>query len=160
HRDLGIHSGIINDAALRLIEKGVATGERKTLDRRVAIAGLLGGTDALFRVAHRNSRLELRGTSYTHDREVLAQSHQLVAINAALEVDLTGQVNAEVAAGRYVGAIGGAVDFLRGAARSRGGMPVVALPSTSKGASRVVAKLSGPVSTPRSEEIVVVTEHG
>ncbi|MCW2856563.1 MAG: acetyl-CoA hydrolase/transferase [Marmoricola sp.] len=160
HRDLGIHSGIINDAALRLIESGVATGERKTLDRRVAIGGLLGGTDSLFRFAHRNSRLELRGTTYTHDPEVLAQSHQLVAINAALEVDLTGQVNAEVAAGRYVGAIGGAVDFLRGAARSRGGIPIVALPSTSKGASRVVAKLSGPVSTPRSEEIVVVTEHG
>lgn len=165
HRDLGIHSGIINDAALRLIRAGVATGERKTLDRKVAIGGLLGGTEDLFRFAHRNARLELRSTAYTHDPAVLAQSHQLVAINAALEVDLTGQVNAEVAAGRYVGAIGGAVDFLRGAARSRGGVPIVALPSTrlrSTGtrASRIVAKLSGPVSTPRSEEIVVVTEHG
>lgn len=165
HRDLGIHSGIINDAALRLIEAGVATGERKTLDRRVAIGGLLGGTERLFRFADRNARVELRSTSYTHDPSVLAQSHQLVAINAALEVDLTGQVNAEVAAGRYVGAIGGAVDFLRGAARSRGGVPIVALPSTlgrsgRGGASRIVEKLSGPVSTPRSEEIVVVTEHG
>jgi acetyl-CoA hydrolase len=160
HRDLGIHSGIINDAALRLIQAGVATGERKTLDRRVAIGGLIGGTEELFRFADRNPALELRATAYTHDPGVLGGSHQLVAINAALEVDLTGQVNSEVAAGRYVGAIGGAVDFLRGAARSRGGVPIVALPSTSRGASRIVAKLSGPVSTPRSEEIVVVTEHG
>lgn len=160
HRDLGIHSGIINDAALRLIEAGVANGERKTLDRRVAIGGLFGGTEALFRFAHRNPRVELRSTTYTHDPKILAASHQLVAINAALEVDLTGQVNSEVAAGRYVGAIGGAVDFLRGAARSRGGVPVVALPSRSKGSSRIVAKLSGPVSTPRSEDVVVVTEHG
>ncbi|MFL6172332.1 MAG: acetyl-CoA hydrolase/transferase family protein [Marmoricola sp.] len=160
HRDLGIHSGIINDAALRLIESGVATGQRKTLDRRVAIGGLLGGTERLFRFAHRNGRIELRCTKYTHDPEILGQSYQLTAINAALEVDLTGQVNAEVAAGRYVGAIGGAVDFLRGAARSRGGIPIVALPSHSRGTPRIVAKLSGPVSTPRSEEIVVVTEHG
>jgi acyl-CoA hydrolase len=160
HRDLGIHSGIINDAALRLMETGVATGERKTLDRRVAIGGLLGGTEKLFRFADRNPRIELRSTTYTHDPEILSRSHQLVAINAALEVDLTGQVNAEVAAGRYVGAIGGAVDFLRGAARSTGGLPIVALPSHSRGTPRIVAKLSGPVSTPRSEDIIVVTEHG
>jgi acyl-CoA hydrolase len=160
HRDLGIHSGIINDGAMRLIESGVATGERKTLDRRVAIGGLLGGTSDLFSFAHRNPRLELRSTRYTHDPTVLAQSQQLAAINAALEVDLTGQVNAEVAAGRYVGAIGGAVDFLRGAARSEGGLPIVALPSHARGRSRIVTDLSGPVSTPRSEDIVVVTEHG
>jgi acyl-CoA hydrolase len=142
------------------METGVATGERKTLDRRVAIGGLLGGTEKLFRFADRNPRIELRSTTYTHDPEILSRSHQLVAINAALEVDLTGQVNAEVAAGRYVGAIGGAVDFLRGAARSTGGLPIVALPSHSRGTPRIVAKLSGPVSTPRSEDIIVVTEHG
>lgn len=164
HRDLGIHSGIINDTAMRLVEAGVANGARKTLDRGVAIAGLFGGTTDLFRWAHRNLAVELRPTGYTHDPAVLAASYQLVAVNAAIEVDLTGQVNAELAGGRYVGAVGGAVDFLRGAGRSAGGVPIVALPSTARGRSgpvqRIVGRLSGPVSTPRSEGIVVVTEHG
>ncbi|TWG91674.1 acetyl-CoA hydrolase [Nocardioides sp. J9] len=164
HRDLGIHSGIINDTAMRLVVAGVANGARKTLDRGVAVAGLFGGTTELFRWADRNPGVALRPTTYTHDPEVLAASHRLVAINAAIEVDLTGQVNAEVAGRRYVGAVGGAVDFLRGAGQSAGGVPIVALPSTARSRSgpvqRIVSRLSGPVSTPRSEGIVVVTEHG
>lgn len=160
HQDLGIHSGIINDSALALIEAGLATGARKTHDRGVAVSGFVGGTERLFAWAHRNPALEIRATAYTHDAHVLSTSHRMTAINAAVEVDLTGQVNAEVAAGRYVGAVGGAFDFLRGAARSEGGVPIVALPSVTKGASRIVADLNGPVSTPRSEDIVVVTEHG
>lgn len=160
HQDLGIHSGIINDAAMSLVRSGVANGRRKTHDRGVAIGGLLGGTTELFDWAHDNPQVELRSTAYTHDPRILATSHQLVAINAAIEVDLTGQVNAEVAGGRYVGAVGGAVDFLRGAAGSPGGLPIVALPSTARGASRVVTGLGGPVSTPRSEQLVIVTEHG
>lgn len=164
HRDLGIHSGIINDTAMRLIEAGVANGARKTNDRGIAVGGLFGGTRDLFRWAHRNPAVQLRPTSYTHDPAVLASSHQLVAINAAIEVDLTGQVNAELAGGRYVGAVGGAVDFLRGADRSVGGVPIVALPSIVRGrggdVSRIVSQLSGPVSTPRSEGLVVVTDHG
>jgi acyl-CoA hydrolase len=160
HRDLGIHSGIINDTAMRLVDAGVATGLRKTVDRGLAVGGLLGGTTELFRWAHRNPALLLRPTSYTHDPSVLRASRQLVAINAAIEVDLTGQVNAEVAAGRYVGAVGGAIDFLRGALVSPGGIPVVALPSSIRGASRIVERLSGPISTPRSVDVVVVTEHG
>lgn len=160
HRQLGIHSGIVNDTAMDLVEAGIATGEQKTNDRGVAVAGLFGGTERLFSWAHRNAAVALRPTAYTHDAQVLATSHRLVAINAAIEVDLTGQVNAEVAAGRYVGAVGGAMDFLRGAAASYGGIPVVALPSAGRGGTRIVAGLSGPVSTPRSEELVVVTEHG
>lgn len=159
-RDLGIHSGVFNDTAMDLVRRGVATGARKTNDRGVAIAGFLGGTSELFAWADRNPAIELRGTRYTHDHEILRTSHRLAAINAAIEVDLTGQVNAEVAAGRYVGAIGGAMDFLRGAARSPGGLPIVALPSASHGASRIVADLNGPVSTPRAEEIIVVTDRG
>lgn len=160
HRDLGIHSGIINDAALDLIESGVATGARKTLNAGVAIGGLLGGTQRLFRFAHRNPRLELRPTRYTHAQAVLAASYRMTAINAAIEVDISGQVNAETVGSRYVGAVGGAVDFLRGANASHGGVPIVALPSSAKGRSRIVARLGGPVSTPRSEPVVVVTEHG
>lgn len=160
HQDLGIHSGIVNDSALALIRAGMATGGRKTHDRGVAVAGLIGGTERLFRWADRNPALEIRSTAYTHDPRVLATSYRMTAINAAIEVDLTGQVNAEVAAGRYVGAVGGAFDFLRGAARSDGGVPIVALQAVTRSTSRIVADLNGPVSTPRSADIVVVTEHG
>jgi acyl-CoA hydrolase len=160
HRDLGIHSGLLNDAAMRLIQAGVATGARKTVDPGVAVGGFLGGSAALFRFAHRNAAVRLRGTGYTHDPAVLAAQRRLVAINSACEVDLSGQINAEVARGRYVGSVGGASDFLRGAARSAGGVPVIALPSTAAGASRIVVQLTGPVSTPRSDAGVIVTEYG
>lgn len=160
HRDLGIHTGLLNDAALDLIEAGVANGVRKTLDRGVAVAALLAGTRRLFGFAHRNRALELRPASYTHGLEALAASYRLTAINTAIEVDLGGQVNAEAVGTRYVGAVGGAIDFLRGANASPGGVPIVALPSTARERSRIVARLDGPVSTPRSEPIVVVTEHG
>lgn len=160
HRDLGFHTGIFGDAARRLVESGAATGALKTDDRGVAVAGLLGGSRALFDWADRNPALAVRGTAYTHDPVVLARAHRLTAVNAALEVDLTGQVNAEAVRGRYVGAVGGAIDFLRGAAASPGGVPIVALPSTVRGASTIVPRLSGPTSTPRAEGVVVVTEHG
>lgn len=160
HRDLGLHSGAVGDGIVQLAEAGVLTNARKSLDPGVGIGGVLMGSEKLRRWAHRNPALQLRGTDYTHDPEVLAASHKLAAINAAIEVDLTGQINAEVAAGVYVGAVGGAVDFLRGAARSRGGLPIVALPATAKGKTRIVAQLSGPVSTPRSDAGLIVTEHG
>ena len=160
HRDLGLHSGAVGDGIARLAEAGVLTNAKKSVDAGVGIGGILMGSERLRRWAHRNPQIALRGTEYTHDPEVLAASHKLAAINAAIEVDLTGQINAEVAAGCYVGAVGGAVDFLRGAARSKGGLPIVALPATAKGASRIVARLSGPVSTPRSDAGLIVTEHG
>ena len=160
HRDLGLHSGAVGDGIARLAEAGVLTNARKSIDTGVGIGGILMGGECLRRWAHRNPQIELRPTDYTHNPDVLAASHKLAAINAAVEVDLTGQINAEVAAGCYVGAVGGAVDFLRGAARSRGGLPIVALPATAKGASRIVANLSGPVSTPRSDAGLIITEHG
>lgn len=91
---------------------------------------------------------------------MLASSYKLTAINSAIEFDVTGQMNAEVAGGVYVCAGGGAVDFLRGAPRSRGGLPIMALSATARGATRIVAPLSGPVSTPRSDACLIVTEHG
>ena len=160
HRDLGLHSGALGDGIAALAEAGVLTNAKKSLDTGVGIGGILMGSEKVRRWAHHNPALQLRGTDYTHDPEVLAASHKLAAINAAIEVDLTGQINAEVAAGVYVGAVGGAVDFLRGAARSRGGLPIVALPATAKGKTRIVARLSGPVSTPRSDAGLIVTEHG
>jgi acetyl-CoA hydrolase len=121
---------------------------------------MLYGTRKLFGFADRNAAICLRDARYTHDPAILAAQHRFTALNSALEVDLTGQVNAEVVRGRYVGAVGGAVDFLRGAAASQGGLPVVMLPSMAGPASRVVVQITGPVSKPRSDAGVVITEHG
>ncbi|WBY03947.1 acetyl-CoA hydrolase/transferase C-terminal domain-containing protein [Ramlibacter tataouinensis] len=160
HRDLGLHTGAASDGVALLAQQGVLTNARKSIDRGVGVAGLLMGGATLRRWANRNPALHLRGCEYTHAADVLARIDRFVAINSAIEVDLTGQVNAEVANGVYVGAVGGAVDFLRAAARSRGGVPIVALPSMAGSRSRIVATLSGPVSTARSDAGIVVTEHG
>jgi acyl-CoA hydrolase len=165
HRDLGVHSGMMTDAVATLIEAGVVTGARKSIDRGLAITGFLMGTKSLITLAASDPSIQLRDTRYTHDPAVLAAQHRLVAINSATEVDLTGQVNSETAAGRYVGAVGGASDFLRAAARSDGGVPVIALPSTAPSstggtASRIVARLNGPASQARADAAVIVTEYG
>ena len=98
--------------------------------------------------------------NYTHGSAVLSKLDKFVSLNAAIEVDLSGQINAEVAGGTYVGAVGGAVDFQRAAQQSRGGLPFVALPSMAGKSSRIVSGLSGPVSTPRSDAGIIVTEYG
>ena len=118
HRDLGVHSGMITDGIAELLEAGVVTGACKSVDRGLVVTGFLMGTSALIARAAVDKSIQLRDTRYTHDHAVLAAQHALVAVNSAIEVDLTGQANIEVAAGRYVGGIGGAADFLRGAARS------------------------------------------
>jgi acyl-CoA hydrolase len=160
HRDLGVHSGMITDGIAELIEAGVVTGARKSTDRGLVVTGLLLGAKALIARAAVDKSIRLRDTRYTHDHAVLAAQHALVAVNSAVEVDLTGQANVEVAAGRYVGGIGGAADFLRGAARSEGGLPVLALPSTAGAASRIVARLSGPAGLSRADAGLIVTEYG
>jgi acyl-CoA hydrolase len=174
HCDLGVHSGMITDAIAELIEAGVVTGARKSIDRGLVITGFLMGTQPLLGLAAADPAITLRDTRYTHDPAVLAAQHQLVAINSATEVDLTGQANTETAAGRYVGAVGGAVDFARGAARS-GGVSIIALPSTAQVStaqvstaqvstgdtvSRIVAGLSGPATISRADTGVIVTEYG
>jgi acetyl-CoA hydrolase len=147
-----------------LIEAGVVTGRRKSVDRGQVVTGFLMGSQPLLRLAAAGDSIFLRDTRYTHDPAVLAAQHQLVAINSAIEVDLTGQANAESVGGRWVGGVGGAVDFARGAARSVGGVPVIALPSTAAspaGAiSRIVGRLSGPVTLGRADAGVIVTEYG
>ncbi|QCP51826.1 acetyl-CoA hydrolase/transferase family protein [Trinickia violacea] len=159
-RDLGVHTGLFNDGAADLATRGIVTNARKTVDRGVSVAGVVMGTGIAYRYAHRNPALQMRGTSYTHDIGVLSRIDRFVAINSALEVDLTGQVNAEAVNGRYLGAVGGGVDFLRGAARSRGGVPMIVLPARSRDASRIVSQLHGPASTPRADAGVIVTEFG
>jgi acyl-CoA hydrolase len=160
HRNLGIHSGSLGDGVALLSQAGVITNSRKSLDPGVTVGGMLMGGERLRQHAHRNPAVELRGTEYTHDLSVLARQDRFTAINSAVEVDLTGQVNSEVAGGNYVGAVGGSLDFVRGAVRSKGGTPIIALPSMAGERSRIVSALAGPVTIPRSDACVIVTEHG
>jgi acyl-CoA hydrolase len=154
HRDLGVHSGMISDGVLDLIEAGVVTNARKGADRGLTVTGAALGSRRLFSALDAREDVVFRPVSYTHAPATLATVGRLCAINSALEVDLSGQANAEAINGRPLGAIGGQVDFLRAAACS-GGTPIIALP-----ASRVVKQLSGPVSTARSDIDWVVTERG
>ncbi|HET7670381.1 MAG TPA: acetyl-CoA hydrolase/transferase C-terminal domain-containing protein [Burkholderiales bacterium] len=141
-RDLSYHSGAVCDLV-------------RTVPWKRCVGGALMGTRALFEWARDNPALKLASTDVTHGARSLAGIERFVAINSAVEVDLTGQVNGEVAKGSYVGAVGGALDFVRAASQSPGGVSIIALP-----AARVVEKLSGPVSIPRSEAGLFVTEHG
>jgi acyl-CoA hydrolase len=133
---------------------GVICEEARNL-RVPCLGGTLMGTQSLFDWARHNDRVRLVSSDITHGTASLGGIERFVAINSAVEVDLTGQVNGELARGSYVGAVGGALDFVRAANQSPGGLSIIALP-----ASRVVERLSGPVSIPRSEAGVVVTEHG
>ena len=160
HQHLGIHSGLLTAGMARLHQAGVITNARKSIDPGLTVAGVLSGDASLMNWADGNTDIRLRPASYTHNPQVLASIDNFIAINSAIEVDLTGQVNAEVAGGRYVGAVGGSGDFLRGAASSNGGVGIIALPSTARGRSRIVRDLSGPVTTARSDVGVVVTEFG
>jgi acyl-CoA hydrolase len=159
-RDLGIHTGTFGDRAAALMEAGVVTNARKSIDPGFTVAGVIMGGPRAYDFVHRNPSVVMRSTAYTHDRDVLASIDRFVALNSAVEVDLTGQINSEVAGGTYVGAVGGAADFLRGAHQSKGGLPIVALPATARGHSRIVARLNGPVSTARSDAGLIVTEYG
>jgi len=163
HRDLGVHSGVISDVVVDLVEKGVVTNARKGIDSGRTVTGGLFGTRRLMDFANANDALEMRSSEYTHNQQVLARVQNLYAINSGVEVDLTGNVNSEIAAGRYLGAIGGQPDFVRGAVASPGGRSIIALPSTTPDGkhSRIVASLEGrPVTTPRADMDMVVTEYG
>lgn len=162
-RDLGVHSGVVGDWIVDLMESGVVTNMSKAVDRGITVTGALFGTRRLYDYAHRNPSLQLRPISYTHDVAVLRQLDRLMAINSAVEVDLTGQVNAETVGGVHIGTVGGQVDFVRAAMASRGGRSIIALPSTARGGqvSRIVGHLAdGVITTARSDADLVVTEHG
>jgi len=161
HKDLGVHSGALGDSLIALIERGVVNNARKPIDTGRTVGGVLMGSRRLFDFAHENAAFHLRSSDYTHAAATLGQIPAFVAINSAVEVDLTGQVNAEIANGAYVGAVGGALDFIRAANASPGGVSLICLPAAvGTKATRIVAKLSGPVATPRSEAGIFVTEFG
>lgn len=162
-RDLGVHSGMLGDSIVGLIESGAVTNARKSIDAGLTTVGILLGTQRLYKFARTNASLNFQPGTYTHAHSVLAKIDNFVAINSAIEVDLTGQINAEVLNGRYMGAIGGQTDFMRGALAARNGRSIIALPSSARngGISRIVSRLADSVvTTPRSEADIFVTEWG
>lgn len=159
-RNLGIHSGLINDVTVDLIERGVITNSEKGIDRGVSVTNQLIGTRKLYDHAHGNHAVAVRPTAYTHGHEVLRRVRRLVAINSAIEVGLDGSINAQTVNGVAVGGIGGQLDFVRGANASAGGRAIIALPSTASGGrSRIVRRVET-VTTPVEAADAIVTEFG
>jgi acyl-CoA hydrolase len=153
---------MLGDGLVELVEAGVVTNARKEIDPGVSINGALIGTRRLYDFVHNNPAVRMTATTYTHDAGVLGRLSRLVTINSALEVDLTGQVNAEQSGSAYMGGTGGQVDFVRAGARSPGGHAIIALGAAAKGGtiSKICPALSGPVTTARTEVDVIVTEFG
>jgi acetyl-CoA hydrolase len=162
HRDLGLHSGTLGDCVVGLIKSGVVTNARKPIDAGKTVTGTLIGSQGLYDFVHDNPDVLVEPVTYTHDPKILGQFECFVAINSAIEVDLTGQVNAEVIGSNYVGTIGGQTDFVRGALASPRGRSIMALNSIAgNGHSRIVSKLNGSVvTTSRADADTIVTEHG
>jgi acyl-CoA hydrolase len=159
HADLGFHTGMITDGVLTLIEQGVATGAKKEIDQGLVVTGAALGSTSMYERL-REFPVEFRPASYTHDPVVLSSLRSLVSVNSAIEVDLLGQVGAELRSGVHVGAVGGQVDFSR-AASLTGARSVIALRSESGGRSTISPALrGGVVTTARADVDAVVTEHG
>ncbi len=163
-RDLGIHTEMFSDGVVDLAEAGVVTGAAKTLHPGKIVACFMMGSDRLYRWVDDNPMVEMHPADYTNDTAIIRRNARMVAINSALQVDLTGQVCADSIGSRLFSGVGGQMDFMRGAALSPGGKPIIALPSTAKdGAlSRIVTTLAegAGVTTTRAHVHYVVTEHG
>jgi 4-hydroxybutyrate CoA-transferase len=163
-RDLGIHSEVVSDGVLDLVSAGVITGARKSVNRGKIVVAFLNGSRRLYDFADDNPMLEMRQVDYTNDTRVILRLDNMAAINSALQIDLTGQVCAESLGTRMYSGVGGQMDFLRGAALSEGGHPVIALLSTAQRGqtSRIVPTLApgAGVTTSRAHVHWVVTEHG
>lgn len=164
HKDLGIHTELFSDGVIGLVENGVITCSRKTFHPGKMIAGFLFGSPRLYEFVHNNPIVEMHPTDYVNDPFNIAQNDNMVAINAALQIDLTGQVCADSIGPRFYSGAGGQVDFIRGAARSKGGRPIIACLSSAKNdsLSRIVPTLyeGAGVVTSRSDVHYVVTEYG
>jgi len=163
-KDLGIHTEVFSDNLIPLIEAGVITGLKKNIDIGKIITTFIQGTAELYRYVHRNETIKMMPGHYTNNPAIIAQNDKVVAINAALQVDLMGQVCSESIGTTQYSGIGGQLDFLRGAAYSRGGKPIITLPSTAqKGTkSRIVAvhPQGMPITSTRNDVHWVVTEFG
>jgi acyl-CoA hydrolase len=163
-KDLGVHSELVSDGVIPLIEAGVLTGARKNFKPRKIILGFALGTRKLFDFMDNNPIFEFHPTAYTNDPVLIARNDNMVAINSAIQVDLTGQVCSDSIGSTFYSGIGGQVDFLRGATRSKGGKPIIAIPSTAKQGkiSRIVPVLDPGAGVVTSRGLVryIVTEYG
>jgi acyl-CoA hydrolase/GNAT superfamily N-acetyltransferase len=164
HEDLGVHTEMLSDGMMRLARAGVITGAKKSLLRGKLVTSFVMGSRALYEWAHENPQLEMRGSDFTNDPRVIARNDGMISVNSALAVDLTGQVASDTLLGKFFSGIGGQVDFVRGAAGSRGGKSIIALRSTAK--QGTVSRIRGAfeegagVVTSRGDVRYVVTEYG
>lgn len=161
-KDLGIHTELFSDGIIDLVDAGILTNARKTLHPGKIIAGFILGTNRLYKWIDDNPIIEFHPTEYVNDPFVIAQNERMVAINSAIEVDLTGQICADSIGYKLYSGVGGQLDFIYGASRSKNGVPIIALPSTAKNYSRIVATLKpgAGVVTTRNHVRYIVTEYG
>lgn len=163
-RNLGIHTELFSDGVIDLVERGIITNEAKSYHAGKMIAGFVLGTQRLYDFIHDNPIVELHPTEYVNDPFRIARNDRMVAINSAIEVDLTGQICADSIGNKFYSGVGGQVDFIRGAAYSKRGKPIIALPSTTK--NDTVSRINGllrpgaGVTTSRNDVHYVVTEYG
>ncbi len=166
HKDMGIHTELFADGIIDLVERGIINGERKSLHTGKIVAGFMLGTQRLYDFVNDNPIVEMHPSEYVNDPFVIAQNDRMVAINSAIEVDLTGQVCADSIGPRFYSGVGGQVDFIYGASRSNGGIPIIALPAMTlikgQAASKIVSMLKpgAGVVTSRNHVHYIVTEFG
>ncbi|MDC2964020.1 hypothetical protein OA067_03830, partial [Gammaproteobacteria bacterium] len=164
HSDLGFHGGLLDDAVMDLIESGVVNGSRKKIDRGEHIIGMALGSEKMLNwlAANRKAKnVVFKSANYTHDINIISQLENFVSINSAVQVDLLGQVNAEMVGARQISGTGGSVDFMRSASASRGGRSIVALTASAKDGkiSKIVPKVDF-VTALRTDVDTIVTEYG
>jgi 4-hydroxybutyrate CoA-transferase len=166
-KDLGIHTELFSDGVIDLVEAGVLTNARKTIHTGKIVAGFILGTKRLYDWVDDNPLIEMHRTEYVNDPFVIAQNDRMVAINSAIEVDITGQVCADSIGPKFFSGVGGQVDFVYGASRSKGGVPIIAMPSTNElrdgtVISKIVPflKQGAGVVTTRNHVRFIVTEFG
>ena len=166
-KDLGVHSELISDGVIDLVEAGVLTGNRKAIHKGKIVCGFLLGTKRLYDWVTNNPMVELHRTEYVNDPFVVSQNERMVAINSAIEVDFTGQVCSDSIGTRLYSAVGGQLDFMYGAARSKGGVPIIAIPSTSTQRDGTLISKIAPILKPGAGVVTtryhvhnVVTEYG
>ncbi|CBK23596.2 Acetate:succinate CoA Transferase (ASCT) [Blastocystis hominis] len=163
HKGLGVHSEMFSDGMIDLIQSGAITNEFKPLDRGCSTTCFVMGTEKTYKFVHNNPSIQIRDVGFTNDPFVIAQMPKMVAINSAIEIDLTGQIVSDSIGPRIFSGFGGQVDFIYGASRSKGGKPIIAMPSTTKkGESKIVGflKQGAGVVTTRAHVRFVVTEYG
>ncbi len=163
HKNLGVHTEMFSEGIVDLVEKGVVNGSKKTVNPNKIVSGFAMGTQRLYDFMDDNAEIEMMDITYVNDTAIIRQNPKATAINSAIEIDITGQVCADSIGTRMFSGVGGQMDFMRGAALSKGGKPIIAIPSaTAKGVSKIVPtlKLGAGVVTTRAHARYVVTEYG